>query len=93
MCDCGVWNHISLYVKLFRLFITGRKGLQAPRKRRGIIVQYIEYQSVCHFVGTGSPHPFSSMCVSPLAGEGWGGGANLDDQIEILALCAGKYLF
>jgi hypothetical protein len=38
MCGCGVWNHISLYVKLFRLYITGRKGLQAIGKRRGIIV-------------------------------------------------------
>ncbi len=62
--------------------------------RRGIIA-YIEYQSVCSFVGFGSPPPTAS--VSPpldpkvgkqhsLAGEGiWR--PNSDDWTESLALC------
>ncbi len=38
--------------------------------RRRIIV-YIEYQSVCPFVGIGSPTPTpTSQCVSPLGPKG-----------------------
>jgi hypothetical protein len=61
--------------------------------RRGIIV-FIDYQSVCPFVGTGSPSPSPRKGVwtqregSTLAyGLGSGGGANSDDWKKSLALC------
>ncbi len=68
-----------------------------PLTPRGIIV-YIEYQSVCPFVGIGSPTPSpASECVSPLGLKGGrsntplrvnGRGNPISDDCKVcLALC------
>ncbi len=55
--------------------------------RRGFII-YLECQSVCPFIGTGSPNlSLASEYNFSLAGEGVGGGPNSDDWIKSLALC------
>ncbi len=63
------------------------------------IIVYIEYQSVCPFVGIGSHHPLprKRLCLPPWTqrGEratlacGWGGvgGPSSDEWTESLALC------
>jgi hypothetical protein len=65
-------SHLAIYEK-------------KPRDKwisRGIIV-YMEYQSVCPFVGIGSPLPLPACgYVFPIAG----GGGNLDDWTGSLAL-------
>jgi len=55
---------------------------QLCKPRRGIIV-VIEYQSVCTFVGIGSPtRPTASECVSPLEPKGEGRRATLSQSIQ-----------
>jgi hypothetical protein len=68
--------------------------------KSGVIIFCIECQSVCHFVGIGSPRPHTpspqASVSSPLgskggeqhslAGEGLGG-HNSDDWTESLTLC------
>jgi hypothetical protein len=48
--------------------------LLVDHERRGIVV-CIEYQSVCPFVGIGSPHPLTRkrVCLPPLDPRGEGG--------------------
>jgi hypothetical protein len=62
--------------------------------RRKIIV-YIEYQSVCPFVGIEPPHLRSRkrVCLPPCTEKGGAtlGGPNSDDWTESLGLCIRTY--
>ncbi len=76
----------------------GRRNWQKVGAERDYTVVYIEYQSVCPFVGIGSPTPSlrKRECLSLGPKEGGSNtrlgvrvaeGANSDDWTEILALC------